>query len=1096
MQSLFPNENVIVSFDKTVTNNLKGNKISYHIGIESGVIERYSGSGYNGFTFKSNNGRTYFLSTLKKKYPLNYDAAFYIDKNKIPDTSIKTLAHCPKKTLYINVPDKREIANSWYGAFQYRKEDKDNDGNIIEYGLRPPQIGALHSIQAHWSISNKTAMVVMPTGTGKTETMLCLTIAEQCSGLLVIVPSDSLRNQISEKFVTLGILKNPEFKIAAYESLNPKVCTLYSGIKDINDAKEIFTSSVIVSTPQLISGILTSEGEFKEALLNWCNYLVIDEAHHSQAATWKNIKQQLEIKDKKVLLFTATPFRNDKKRLLGDIIYNYPLSLAQRDNYYKKIDFHPILEFNNQLADEKIAEKAVELLLKDRENGYDHLLMARVDKQEEAERIFNDIYSKYEDLNPVFIHSGIKSNSEKKAILERIKNGIHKIIICVDMLGEGFDLPQLKICAMHDLHKNITTSFQFFGRFTRESNLKLGNAKIVANITDTKLKGTLRKLYQKDSDWDSIIRHSNEDVIQGIIDEENFFKNFSDVQIPNKIPFRNITPAMSTVVFRLYDSEIKWNPENHSKYFPENIYETATIEHEEHNLLVIIAKKTKPVDWGKIEDLVNCDYDLYIVYLNPATKLLFINSSNNGSTHNKLADAVCGTNHELFCEANIYRCLDGIFQLELFNLGLKPVLNGPISFTMYAGNGIVSGLDELDNNKTSSNLFGVGYENGEKVTIGCSSKGRIWTKLIKSIPDFCDWCNEMGEKLLDESINTEDIFKFIQKPERRKTLYDDKQPISIKWDEEFYRYPSRFEYRNFPLVDFPINYVNKTQDTITFSVNVEGIETTYKLTLLDDENSRGFKYDLISGYPLKVQRAKNDEDLLDLFLEFPPVIWFHDNSKMHNNIYFPFKGNITIFDVNKIIPLSWQGVDIRKESQKKEKRADSIQYNMLQRLKSDAEYSIIFDDDDANEASDIITIKTFDSPDRRVLFELYHCKYSSKSESGGRLKDLYEVCGQAQRSFHWKHYTVELIKHMLRREEKRIIQGNNSRFEKGGDNDILTVLNMLTSGYCQADFNIYVVQPGISKSDIIKETEHLKLLGATDLLLKKTGNEFYVISDS
>lgn len=461
MQSLFPNEKVIVEFNKTVTNSINGNKSSYHIGVESGIIERFNGSEHKGFIFKSINGKIYFLSTLKKHYPLNYDAAFYIDKDKLPNTSIKTLTNCPKKTLYINIPDEKEIANSWSESFNYRKEVKNDDGRIITFGLRPPQIGALHSIQAHWSISKKTAMVVMPTGTGKTETMLCLTIAEQCNGLLVIVPSDSLRSQISEKFITLGILKNPKFGISTYEGLNPRVCTLYSGIKELNDAKEIFSSNVIISTPQLINGVLNNEGSIKDAFLNWCNYLVIDEAHHSQAATWKNIKQQLEIKGKKVLLFTATPFRNDKKRLLGDIIYNYPLSLAQRDNYYKKIDFHPILEFNNQLADEKIAEKAVELLLKDRENGYDHLLMARVDKQEEAERIFNEIYLKYEDLNPVFIHSGIKSNSEKKAILERIKNGIHKIIICVDMLGEGFDLPQLKICAMHDLHKNITTSFQF-----------------------------------------------------------------------------------------------------------------------------------------------------------------------------------------------------------------------------------------------------------------------------------------------------------------------------------------------------------------------------------------------------------------------------------------------------------------------------------------------------------------------------------------------------------------------------------------------------------------------------------------------------------
>jgi len=54
--------------------------------------------------------------------------------------------------------------------------------------------------------------------------------------------------------------------------------------------------------------------------------------------TWKEIKLKFEVAEKPVLLFTATPFRNDGGRIEGEIIYNYPLSLAQRDRYYEKIN--------------------------------------------------------------------------------------------------------------------------------------------------------------------------------------------------------------------------------------------------------------------------------------------------------------------------------------------------------------------------------------------------------------------------------------------------------------------------------------------------------------------------------------------------------------------------------------------------------------------------------------------------------------------------------------------------------------------------------------------------------------------------------------
>lgn len=40
-------------------------------------------------------------------------------------------------------------------------------------------------------------------------------------------------------------------------------------------------------------------------------------------------------------------------------------------------------------------------------------------------------------------------------------------MICVDMLGEGFDFPNLKIAAIHEPHKSLASTLQFIGRFAR-----------------------------------------------------------------------------------------------------------------------------------------------------------------------------------------------------------------------------------------------------------------------------------------------------------------------------------------------------------------------------------------------------------------------------------------------------------------------------------------------------------------------------------------------------------------------------------------------------------------------------------------------------
>ena len=1096
MCNLFPDEQVAVDFSVKIPIFIGKNKKTYYIGKEKGILKKYEGNAFSGYEFHTIHGFVYFLSKNKDKYPTeSYNAVFYLQLEKEQELTLEAIQSCKKKLLVGKHPSVSKIVSSWYNGFQYKQEKQNESGTIVQYGLRPPQIGALHSILAHWSISNKSALVVMPTGTGKTETMLCLSIANQNEKTLVIVPTDSLRTQISNKFIELGILKTEPFEIVANSVLYPKVSVLKTTIETVEDAKKILDANVIVSTPQILTNLLkTGKSNIFNLIVQQCNNLIVDEAHHIAAKTWKEIKLKFEVAEKPVLLFTATPFRNDGGRIEGEIIYNYPLSLAQRDKYYEKITFIPIVDFNPATADEKIAEKAIDTLKRDLEAGYDHILMARVDERKKAEEIYEQIYKKHSKYSPVLIHSGISKVSQRE-ILEGIKEKRHRIIVCVDMLGEGFDLPQLKICAMHEMHKNITTSFQFIGRFTRTTGSNLGTATVIANIVDNRFKGVLNELYRKDSDWDKIISQSNEDIIGSIVKEESFFKNFSDVPIPHKIPLRNIMPAMSTVVFKLYDSNVFWHPEKYIDYFKNKKYETVAVEHTKKNLQVIIARNTEKVAWGKIDDLINTEYDLYIAYLNPEQKLLYINSSNNGSTHDKLAEALVGKNISLYNESDIYRVLHNVFQLELFNLGLKSHLDGPISFTMYAGNGIVKGLSEIDKGMHISNLFGTGYEDGEKITIGCSNKGRVWTKLVKSIPDYCEWCDKIGSKLLDERIDTKNIFDFIQKPERISTFPSGKVPISIKWNEKFYYDPlSAIDDSNL-LIDHNIELVAYTSNTIDFDIITGNSISSYKLELDEDKNGRGYKYSLIKGNPIIVSQRKESKDIIDLFFEYPPIIWFQDNSKMYNDLFFLFNYKSPIFDTKKILVYNWDGVDITKESQKKTKQEDSIQYRILELLKKEPEYDIIFDDDDANEASDIIAIKGYQSEHNKLIFELYHCKFSSNKKPGGRLKDLYEVCGQAQRSYHWRHNAIELLKHMNRRNSTRLTQGGPSRFEKGGDNELLIIQNMLSSSYCDIEFHIYVVQPGIEKNKLVNSPGSLSLLGATDLLLKRTGNEFYIITN-
>ena len=175
------------------------------------------------------------------------------------------------------------VTGSWKGAFLFREEDPESGTD----GLRAPQLGALHAVHAHWSVNSNPATIIMPTGTGKTETMLSVMISKQCHKILVVVPTDPLRSQIANKFLTLGILK--KIGVIAPSACYPIVGVLYKKIVTLDEVDAMFSRCNVVVTTMQIAGQVPAEIQARMA--EHCQYLFIDEAHHIAAKTWRESKQ-------------------------------------------------------------------------------------------------------------------------------------------------------------------------------------------------------------------------------------------------------------------------------------------------------------------------------------------------------------------------------------------------------------------------------------------------------------------------------------------------------------------------------------------------------------------------------------------------------------------------------------------------------------------------------------------------------------------------------------------------------------------------------------------------------------------------------------
>jgi len=972
----------------------------------------------------------------------------------------------------------RTVLDSWVRVFSYVEEDATPGAR----GLRRPQLGAVHAIHMHWSTSDSPATIVMPTGTGKTETMLAILVSVRCPRLLVVVPTDALRKQIADKFIHLGILKEPNCAVLAGSALYPIVGILEHIPASTSETDDVFTHSQVIVTTASILGRCSSAVQAHIAELS--PYLFIDEAHHAEAPTWSSFRERF--KQCRVVQFTATPFREDDKPLEGQIVFKYPLKRAQQEGYFQPIRFRQVIEFDRHQSDIAIASAAIEQLRQDADRG--HILMARVDTVRRANEVFR-IYSQYPEFRPVQLHTGIRSAAQRETARRQILRGESRVVVCVDMLGEGFDLPELKIAAFHDIRKSLAVTLQLAGRFIR-ARPDLGNATFIANVAEVEVQEELRKLYSRDPDWNILLPELSDQMVGEQVSLQEFLAGFTD--FAEEIPIRTLRPATSTVVYKTNCAN--WSPENYKSGIPgirtcEQVH--ATINSQAHTLVVVTARRA-PLEWTNVETVFDWQWELYIVIWSREQHLLFINGSTNAGEFKALAHSVVGNDAVLINGHPVFRSFANVNRLRLQNVGLTQQFGKNIRYTGRMGGDVEPAIQDLHRRHAQKSvLSGTGFENGRRVTVGASRNGRIWSHQRDRIDEFSAWCKGIGEKLLNDEIDPDEVLKGTLVP-RAVAARPDKMPITIDWPEEMYTTPEAawsvsIDEQQVALSDLEINLADPSTDgPLNFIIAGEGQSAELRLELYERDGTKNYKFVLSAGRKLEIRRGGSRWDIAEFFYRNPPVIWFVDGSSLEGNQHAQLSAPRPPYDASTIQAWDWSGVNIRNESQGTGKDQTSIQARVIRELKT-RPYDVIVDDDASGEAADIVSVALMGdkkSPSS-IEVEFYHCKFSAADAPGRRIEDLYEVCGQAQKSISWASSPtklVDLFTHLLRRDASRRASVGVTRFEVGDANLLHTIREM--SRMCPVVLRILIVQPGVSRANA--SPDQLQLLSVTQSYLFET----------
>ncbi|WP_036280595.1 DEAD/DEAH box helicase [Methylocystis sp. ATCC 49242] len=980
----------------------------------------------------------------------------------------------------------KAVSASWIDAIHLREGRAGADGRPEQPGLRRPQIGALHAALAHATRSTDPATIVMPTGTGKTETMLALNANQRFERLLVVVPTDALREQIAGKFETFGVLKQQKCldETAAF----PMVMRLSHIPTSQAEVDEIFDSANVVVSTMQIAG--RADAPVQERMAARASALFIDEAHHIGAPTWSRFRGLFIDRDPPlpIVQFTATPFREDGRRVDGEFIYTYPLKKAQAEGYFKPIRFEAVFGLDQPDADLAIAEKLGEVLQADLEAGLNHLAMARCQTIERAKDLHQLYSTIFPEFHPVIVHSQ-QSIRERRANLAALRRFESRIIVCVDMLGEGFDLPELKIAGLHDPHKSIAVTIQFVGRFTRQDP-RLGDATVIANTGVDDIDRSLAKLYAEDADWNALVEALSTAKIDRQVRRAEMFKGF--VGDLSDIPLQTLEPKMNAVVYRTACDA--WEPLRAEDLYNPGVYLGMKVNPHQR-MAIFVTRSEEQAGWTTAQHATNVVWDLHMMHWDPDKKLLYISSSAKGP-YDRLAKAVCGDTTRRVEGEEVFRSLHGFNRLILRNLGLTHHQGRGVRYSMYMGVDVADGLDTAKSqSRIKNNVFATGFLDGVPASRGCSAKGKFWSiSPVRDLTDWVEWCGDIGTAVNDPGITTDGVFKSAMRP-RQINNRPSVPPVAIHWPESVLiqiedRIEISFDDIAAPFAECDIELVDHERTgPLRFAVRSDTQIAEFEIVFAEG----GARYPQRSGPKATIKFSGKVKTLSESFGEDSPQIDFGDGSLLiYSHLYaLPDGVQVEPYPSDRIEVWDWSGTDIRTESQGSEKRADSVQRRVIETLLADGDaYDLIFDDDGAGEIADVVTLRVTEG---LVQVTLHHCKFSSADTPGARVKDLYEVCGQAQKSARWRDRPSRMFTHMLRREKLRLDKGQSSRFEHGNA-AFLKRLKASWQDY-RYEFDVRIIQPGLSRAVITEEGLHL-LAGVETYLLETRAMKLRVMGSA
>ncbi len=302
------------------------------------------------------------------------------------------------------------------------------------------------------------ALVIMATGLGKT-----FLVAIDAFNYIKEIPGGKILFIVHQK----EILEQAE--ISFYKIFGGLFTTgFFHGFKKDKN------KDILFATFQTLSKKLN---DFER---NEFDYVIIDESHHSHAATYKPIVEYFQPKFK--IGITATPDRKDNLEIANlydnNTVFELGLADALVKGYLCPVEYWVLTDninyqnINDGIFKYSIKDLNKKLFIRRRDEEIAKIYYDKIEQIKNAKTIiFCPSIAYAEDIKNLFADSVIvhsrMSRSIRRESIDNFKEGKYKVVLTVDLFNEGVDIPDANVIVFLRSTQSHTIFLQQLGRGLR-----------------------------------------------------------------------------------------------------------------------------------------------------------------------------------------------------------------------------------------------------------------------------------------------------------------------------------------------------------------------------------------------------------------------------------------------------------------------------------------------------------------------------------------------------------------------------------------------------------------------------------------------------